>query len=298
MADTSFRCVMGSTGLEVSRLGLGAFPVGQSGVSEKEAERLLNGALDASINLIDTARGYGLSEARIGKYLAHRRQDFVLSTKVGYDIDGYRDWSGEAVSAGIERALRLLRTDVLDIAHLHSCSLDDLKAGEVIEALAQARDAGKIKAAAYSGENEPLDYAVASGGFQSVQFSVNLCDQRSIDAALVQAVKADQGVIAKRPVANFFWQFSQQPTGLYAEEYWLRSQAMQLKPPEGMGWHEFALRFSVFTPGVHASIVGTSRLDHFLENVRIVGKGPLESDIVRQTRQIFKKYDDGWVGQV
>ena len=292
------RSLLGNTGFEVTRLGLGAFPVGQNRVSEKEADHLLNGILDSGINLIDTARGYGLSEERIGKYIAHRRDEYILSTKVGYDVEGYEDWTREAVQTGIERALRLLRTDVLDIVHLHSCSLEALKTGEVIEGLVRARAAGKIKAAAYSGENEALDFAIASQAFQSVQFSVNLCDQRSIDGALARAGEKNLGVIAKRPVANVFWHFQKQPVGEYAEEYWLRARAMQIAPPEGIGWLDFALRFTAFTPGVHTCIVGTGRLEHFLENVRILEQGPLDSEIVQKYQQLFKTHDDGWIGQV
>lgn len=287
----------GNTGLEVTLLGLGAAQVGSEKLSEKEAERLLNGVLDAGVNLIDTARGYGLSEERIGRYISHRRSEYILSTKVGYDVEGCTDWTKEAVLAGIERALRLLRTDVLDIVHLHSCDLEVLQAGEVIEALSQARQAGKIRLAAYSGENEALDYAIDCGGFQSVQFSVNICDQRAIDTALVKANQKSLGVIAKRPVANFFWRFSERPAGAYCEEYWLRALAMQLSPGE-LSWHEFALRFAAFTPGVHTSIVGTSRLEHFLESVAILAKGPLPIEVVEDVRRRFKQHDQGWIGQV
>lgn len=292
------RIKLGNTGFEVTRLGFGAFPVGQDRITEKEAENLLNGVLDSGINLIDTARGYGISEERIGKYIAHRRDEYVLSTKVGYDVEGHENWTRQAVQAGIERALRLLRTEVLDIVHLHSCSLEILKAGGVIEGLTRAREAGKIKAVAYSGENEALDYAVTCGAFQSVQFSVNICDQRSIEGALVRANEMELGVIAKRPVANVFWRFPNQPVGEYAEEYWLRAKSMQMTPPEGLDWLEFALRFTAFTPGVHTCIVGTSRLEHFKQNIQILEKGSLESEIIQAYQRLFKSNDQGWIGQV
>ena len=292
------RNAFGNTGLEVTPIGLGAFPVGQDQISEKDAEKLLNGVLDCGVNLIDTARGYGLSEERIGKYLAHRRDEYVLSTKVGYDVEGYEDWSAGAVEAGIDRALRLMRTDVLDIVHLHSCSIELLQSGELAEVMNRARKAGKIKVAAYSGENESLDFAIASGGFQSVQFSINLCDQRSIERALINAKEHNLGVIAKRPIANVFWRFSERPIGAYAEEYWLRARVMGLVPPENMDWLNIALRFAAFTPGVHTCIVGTGKLDHFLENVKVLKRGPLPDELVQEYRKLFNLHDDGWVGQV
>jgi aryl-alcohol dehydrogenase-like predicted oxidoreductase len=287
----------GRTGLMVSILGLGSAQVGGSQVSEADAERLLNGALDAGINLIDTARGYGLSEERIGKYLARRRNEYLISTKVGYGIPGHKDWTAGSVMGGIERALSQMRTDVLDIVHLHSCDLEVLRMGEVITALELARQSGKIRFAAYSGENTALDYAIATGSFQSVQFSVNLCDQRSIDGALAQAAQRSLGVIAKRPLANYFWRFEERPFGDYAEDYWLRAELMRLSPGE-LTWPEFVLRFAAFTPGVHSCITGTSSLDHLQENIRIVMQGPLPDAVYAQTRQAFRLADSGWVGLI
>ena len=287
----------GQTGLEVTILGLGGVQVGNSQVSEKEAERFLNSVLDAGINLIDTARGYGLSEERIGKYLSNRRDEFILSTKVGYDVEGYSDWTKETVTAGIDRALRLLRTDMLDIVHLHSCELETLQNGGVLEALDQAHKAGKVRVAAYSGENEALDFAISSGLIQSIQLSVNPCDQGCIDKGLARATEANLGVIAKRPVANIFWRFSEQPTGNYAEEYWVRARAMQLDPGK-LSWQEFTLRFATYTPGVHTSIVGTSSLKHLHENIDAVAKGPLPPEIYASTRATYKKHDQNWTVQV
>src|SRR6185295_18171863 len=81
----------GTTGLVVSALGFGAGQIGDESMGEVQAGALLNAALDLGITLVDTARGYGLSEERIGTHLAHRRQEFVLSTKVGYSVPGYDD---------------------------------------------------------------------------------------------------------------------------------------------------------------------------------------------------------------
>ncbi len=180
----------GNTGLTVSALGLGAGQVGGASLDESAAATLLNAALDGGVTLIDTARGYGLSEERIGRHLAHRRAEFVLSTKVGYGITGHADWAGGCIAAGIDEALARLRTDVIDIVHLHSCPLDTLRAGEVIDALLRARAQGKLRIAAYSGENDELAWAVQSGYFGSVECSVNLFDQGSLQTVLPRATAA------------------------------------------------------------------------------------------------------------
>jgi aryl-alcohol dehydrogenase-like predicted oxidoreductase len=143
----------GDTGLVVSPLGFGAGEIGDAQLDEHEAETLLRTAVELGVTLIDTARSYGLSEQRIGRYLAPIRDRVVLSTKIGYGIDGVPDWTAECIARGIERALGLLATDRIDIVHLHSCPVEILARGEVIAALLAARDAGKLRCAAYSGDN-------------------------------------------------------------------------------------------------------------------------------------------------
>src|SRR5262245_30575932 len=95
----------GLTGLAVSALGLGAGSLGDPRLSDSDAERLIDAALDLGVTLIDTARSYGASEERIGRALRGQRRRAVLSTKVGYGVEGARDWTAEAVSRGIDEAL-------------------------------------------------------------------------------------------------------------------------------------------------------------------------------------------------
>lgn len=142
----------GHSGLNVSLLGLGAGQIGDARLSESDVAHLLHFAVDQGITLLDTARGYGLSEERIGRHLANKRHQLVLSTKLGYDMPDHADWSAGCITAGVEAALQRLQTDYLDIVHLHSCSLEVLQRGEVITALQAAQQAGKVRVIAYSGE--------------------------------------------------------------------------------------------------------------------------------------------------
>jgi len=276
-------------------LGLGGGQVGNSNLPEPVAERLLNQVLDLGLNVVDTARGYGLSETRIAKYLGKRRQQVVLSTKVGYGVAGVPDWTADAVRLGIDEALQKLQTDWIDIVHLHSCSLEVLQRGEVITALDDARQAGKVRVAAYSGENAALDFAVASGRFQAVQTSISLADQRNLASALPQMQARGLGVIAKRPVANAPWRFETRPYGQYAEEYWYRWQTMRLNP-RGLDWQELALRFVAFLPGVHTCIVGTANSEHLALNAKLVARGPLPADQVEEIQRAFQAHDEDWLG--
>ena len=287
----------GSTGLKVSRIGLGAGQVGSSTLDDAEAGKLLNAVIDSGVTLIDTARGYGLSEERIGAHISHRRSEFVLSTKIGYGVDGFENWTPEIIGAGIDRALKLMKTDVLDIVHLHSCPLDTLKNSGVAEALVKAKENGKIRVAAYSGENDELGWAVESALFGSVETSVNICDQLSLRQYLPTASEKGLGVIAKRPIANAPWRFAERPVGDYAEEYWVRLQAMDIDPGD-LSWQELAVRFSAYAPGVCSAIVGTGNLNHFLSNVELARKGPLPTELVEQILQAYDRENQGWTGQI
>ena len=286
----------GLTGLKVSPLGLGCGNLGRSDISEHTAEDLLRSALDLGVTLMDTARGYGKSEERIGKYLSKRRSEFVLSTKVGYGIPGFQDWTPACVVAGVHEALRLLKTDRIDIVHFHSCPKETLVEPGMIDALLALVEQGKVVVAAYSGENEDLAYAVGTGRFKSMQCSVNICDQRTIDHPLPQARERGMGVIAKRPVANTPWRYSKRPVGQYVDEYWKRWKAMNLE--FDIEWQELALRFTAFTWGVDTCVLGTTNPEHLRQSVEAIRKGPLPKEIYTRIRNTFRTHDSGWNGQI
>ncbi|NWF90430.1 MAG: aldo/keto reductase [Ignavibacteriaceae bacterium] len=286
---------LGKTNINVSVLGFGAGHIGGNNLTESEASNLLNSIVDLGINLFDTARGYGLSEERIGYHLSYRRNEIVISTKVGYGVAGVADWTYECVERGINEALIKLRTDYIDIVHLHSCPLEILQSGEVISALIKARGEGKIRAAAYSGENEALEFALTKE-IDSLQCSINLFDQKNIGKILPAAVNQKIGIIAKRPLANVPWRFKEQPFGEYCEEYWKRMKKMNLQL--GIDWLEAAIRFSAFTEGVNSIIIGTTSIDHLKMNLQLFEKGKLPDEIYSVIRNAFEENTINWNGQI
>ncbi|GGR53539.1 oxidoreductase [Deinococcus seoulensis] len=291
----------GTTGLRVSALGLGAGQIGDAALTEEHVGTLLNRAVDRGVTLIDTARGYGLSEERIGRHLAYRRHDFILSSKGGYGADGADDWTPQAIRLGIEQALTRLRCDWIDIFHLHSCPADTLRREDLLGALDDARTAGLIRVAAYSGENEALAWAAQSGRFGSLETSVNLADQWSRHQVLPAAHSAGLGVIAKRPIANAAWRFSERPVGEYAEPYWERLGILNLnavREAAGLDWTQFALRFSAHAPGVHSAIVGTASSENLERNVRTVQEGPLPLDVLTHIEAAWRVHGADWGGEV
>lgn len=287
----------GNTGILVSPLGYGAGHIGSADLSDKEVEKILNVVVDKGINLIDTARGYNLSEERIGKFLSQKkRQDIVISTKVGYGVENVQDWTYDAVYKGIEEALKKLKTDYIDIVFLHSCERLVLVKGDVIHALEKAKEEGKIRTFGYSGENETLDFSVYTGRFSAIQTSINIFDQRVLHTSLAKAKQHSLGVIAKRPIGNAPWRFKEQPRGHYAEEYWLRMKAMDLDFKEN--WLETALRFTCFWYGVDSAIVGTTNLNHLDENIAAINKGKLNENLIQHLVTLFREKDKNWLGQI
>lgn len=282
----------GATGLAVPPLGLGAGPVGDGSLDEAEAGRLLHGALDLGLSFVDTAPGYGLSEERIGRHLSGRRSSFVLSTKLGYGVPGVPDWTPECIARGVDQALSRIRTDVLDVAHLHSCPLETLRHSGVVETLLDAVRAGKVRVAAYSGENDALEWAVSSGAFGSVQCSVNVCDQRSLGAT------RGLGVVAKRPLANTPWNPSAaHPDDAAAAAYRTRWAALRLDDL-GLPPAELAIRFAAFAPGVSTAIVGSRRLSHLAETSALVAKGLLPEDLLAEITSRFATLGRDWPGMI
>lgn len=290
----------GRTGIHVPVLGFGAIQAGDPRLSEEHAARLLNHALDLGFTLIDTARSYGLSEERIGRHLSRRRDEFVLSTKVGYGVPGLQDWTYECVVAGVDAARERLRADVIDIVHLHSCELEPLADGAVIDALEHCRAMGKLRVAAYSGDAAALRYAISSGAFGSVQASLNLCDQQAA-RPLEEAQACGLGTIAKRPLAGQPWRHEAPPEEAAHAEYWRRFAVLRTEfdcIDTAGDWESLALRFSAYAPGVDCVIVGGTNLHHLEHNKAAIAAGPLELGQRDAIRAAFARVGAAWQGQI
>ena len=214
----------GKTDMRVSVLGFGGAEIGFEHASPDAVEKLLGVALDAGLNVIDTAECYLESEELIGQAVSKRRDDFHLFTKCGHpDLPGKPDWRPESLLKSIERSLKRLKTDRVDLVHLHSCSEEELRKGDVIAALEEAKSKGYTRYIGYSGDDKAARYAVECGAFDSLQTSVSVFDQQAIELTLPLARERGMGVIAKRPLGNAVWRYSERPEG-YHQEYYDRAQ--------------------------------------------------------------------------
>ena len=241
---------LGTTALSVTPLGYGAFkigrnqgikyPIGYDLPDDATTERLLNNILDLGINLIDTAPAYGISEERIGKFLSHRRNEFVLSTKVGETFeDGQStyDFSGQAVRASIDRSRRRLKTECLDLVFIHSNG-DDLtiqNETDCVETLLDLKASGVIQAVGFSGKT----VAGATAAFDwadclMVEYHLN---DRTHEEVIAIARDRRVGLLVKKGLASG-----------------------QLSVTE-------AIQFVLSNPGVASLVVGGLNTDHLRSNV-------------------------------
>lgn len=292
----------GKTDMKVGVLGFGGAEIGFEKASPETVARLLGDALDAGLNVIDTAECYLNSEELIGQAVAHRRDDYYLFTKCGHpENPGVEDWRPESLMKSIERSLQRLKTDRLDLIQLHSCSEAELRKGDVIAVLQQARDKGHTRYIGYSGDGSAARYAVESGAFDSLQTSVSIADQEAIDLTLPLAQARQLGVIVKRPIANAAWRYAEKPENAYHQPYWERLQSLQYDflggDPTQAG--AIALRFTLSVPGVHTAIVGTSRPGRWRENAALLDAGSLSSEQFQAIRARWREIaDPSWVGQI
>jgi aryl-alcohol dehydrogenase-like predicted oxidoreductase len=293
--------VLGKTGMPVTVLGFGAAEIGYENVPFDKVERLLHAALDAGLNIIDTAECYPGSEEMIGRAVSGRRKDFFLFTKCGH-ASGFDlpDWDPRMLEMQIDRSLQRLRVDHVDLVQLHSCSRAVLEKGDAVRVLKRARAAGKTRFIGYSGDGQDAVYAIESGAFDTLQTSVSIADLEAIDLTLPLAARRNMGVIAKRPIANAVWRTGAKPASPYHHEYWRRIELLKydfLRGDVGQGV-AIALRFTLSQPGVATAIVGTTNPDRWAANARLLEAGPLSAAELRAIRERWAAVaQPAWVGQ-
>jgi aryl-alcohol dehydrogenase-like predicted oxidoreductase len=292
---------LGRTGLEVSRLGLGLSELGYELTLDdvSQAGRVLNNALELGINFLDTAACYNISEELIGATVANRRHEYYLATKAGHVAGDYvgEAWTKQTVLDSIDRSLVRMRTDHLDLVQLHSCGVEILERGDVIEALQSAQQAGKTRFIGYSGDNDAALWAVKSGYFDTLQTSFNLADQKARYELLPAAQAQGMGVIAKRPIANAVWRRAQTTSG-YARQYWERTQRMEVAgdlPHEPANPVVMALGFTLAHEAIDTAIVGTKNPDHLKANVDWLSSAlPVPAEAVAELQRRFDELGQAW----
>lgn len=285
--------VLGKTGLEITRLGFGSARIDEA--EEAQIETLLNTLLDVGINFVDTAACYTRSEELIGKFIGGRRDEYVLVTKCGHVTGGAEGeaWSREIISESIDRSLRRLKTDCVDLMQLHSCSTEVLQAGDAVDEVMKAKAAGKTRFVGYSGDGEAALEAIRMGVFDTLQTSFNIVEQKALPEILPAAKAAGLGVIAKRPVANNAVGRSESPYA-YADVYWERAQHVEIPETAPEDPFALALRFTLSHDAIDTAIVGTNNPEHVKHNVETAGEGSLGPEVLESLYAQFRDLGGDW----
>ena len=199
---------LGSTGIEVSEVGLGAWQLGNTdqwvGPDHDTSLRIVDEALTLRVNLFDTAPGYagGRSEKLLGEALEGRRAEVVLVTKFGHKADGSSDWDVARIEPAVEQSLKALRTDHLDVILMHSPPselLDGTTAGHYQE-FERLRAAGVVRAYGASVDwGADIDTVVETTDSQVLEVLLHAFHQEPL-SALGNAAAKGLGAIVKVPL--------------------------------------------------------------------------------------------------
>jgi aryl-alcohol dehydrogenase-like predicted oxidoreductase len=284
----------GKTELMLSRIALGGFPFG--GVNKannwnpftpsgrKKAISTVHAALDAGIDYIDTAPGYGNgnSESVIGEATVGRRDQFTLATKVGY-----RGLSADEVTESIYASLKRLRTDTIDVVQFHGGmyepeDYDHIMNDGLLDALKALREKGAVRFLGFTVEEpwtaRPL---IASGEFDVVQMRYNLIYQAAALHALDEAREADMGVAVMRPMTSGILQ--------------RLSEYIAPKWHDANDIYEAALKFVLSDSRVHVANIGMRWPEEVKRNMSLLRSFESSfdmADLPRLTAHIYKTDDE------
>ena len=286
---------LGRTGLSVTRLGYGAMEIrgeriwNGRPVSDQQAETILNAVLDAGINFIDTSNDYGRSEEYIGRYLHHRRDEFILATKCGCKVtlrdsqtdDTPHEWTRENLFRGLHESLQRLQTEVIDLMQLHNATVDQVEQGDLVRVLQDMKAQGKVRFIGASCTLPSLPTYIEWGVFDVFQIPYSAL-QREHEDWITQAAQAGMGIIVRGGVAR-----GEPGVGLGQTDRWQKYEEAHLDElrPAGESRTTFLLRYTLTHPYAHTIIVGTLHPKHLQENVAAVQRGPLPSAVYDEMRR-------------
>jgi aryl-alcohol dehydrogenase-like predicted oxidoreductase len=266
------RRALGDTGMLVSCLGLGTvkfgrnegvkYPAGFDLPDDKQALAILELARELGINLLDTAPAYGSSEERLGKLLTNRHE-WILCSKTGEEfINGqsHFNFSARHTRFSIERSLKRLHTDYLDMVLVHSDGNDEhiIQQTDCFETLLQLKQKGLIRAFGLSGKT-------VAGGLLALQYAdavmvtFNPSETREREV-IQQAHKLGKAVLIKKAF-NSGHAVTDSTTANNRPE---KEQAVSTRPPSDPA--QDSLRFVLSEPGVSSVIVGTINTLHLQAN--------------------------------
>ena len=287
---------LGSTGLDVTVLGFGAMelrgpkspiPKGRP-VDPVQAETALNVALNHGINLIDTSIDYGESEGLIGRFISHRRNEFLLASKCGCNADTDAVEAGKAprhiytrenIINGVELSLKRLNTDYLDLLQFHGSPPPEFRE-EAVQALLDLKRDGKTRFIGVSDLLPTVAHFVDMRVFDAFQFPYSALDSAH-ESLITQLGQFGVGTLIRGGIAR-----GEPGHGLADPTLWGNWDLANLDELlDGMNRFEFLLRYTISHPDLSTTIIGSMNPDHIRRNVTAAGRGPLLESTCAEVRR-------------
>ena len=312
---------LGRTGWKVSTISFGAWAIGGTWGDVKEDESLaaLNRALDLGVNFFDTADGYGdgHSEQLLGKLRKERNEPFYIATKIGRRLNPHvaSGYNKENLTAFVERSLKNLQMDALDLVQLHCPPTQVYYMPEVFDVLDGLVKAGKLRYYGVSVEKvEEALKAIEYPNVQTVQIIFNIFRQRPLDLFFGEAMRRKVGIIARVPLSSGMLTGKMTRESSFQEDdhrrfnrhgesfdrgetfsgfdYETGLQAVEeLRPlvPAGMTMTQMALRWILMSPAVTCAIPGAKRPSQAEENIQAADQPPLSEETMAKVREVYDR---------
>lgn len=313
---------LGRTGWRVSEVSFGAWAIGGSwgSVDDRESIAALHKALDLGVNFIDTADVYGdgHSERLIAGVLKERREEVIVATKAGRRLDPHTadGYTAANLTRFVERSLRNLDTDRLDLVQLHCPPTEVYYRPEVFGAMDDLVRAGKIRYYGVSVEKvEEALKAIEYPNVQTVQIIFNMFRHRPAELFFAQAQQRKVGILARVPLASGLLTGKMTPQSAFAADdhrafnrygesfdvgetfsgvnFRIGLEAVEeLRPlvPPGATMAQFALRWILMFDAVSCAIPGAKRPAQAEDNIRASELPPLSEEPMARVRDIYDTY--------
>lgn len=311
---------LGQTGMRVSEISLGTWAIGGEwgDVSEEEAWGALDRAVDLGVNFLDTADVYGdgASEELIGRFLKERKDDEIfVATKAGRRLDPHtaEGYNYENLSSFLERSLRNLGLEAVDLLQLHCPPTEAYRQDETFEALDRLQQEGKIKNYGVSVEKvEEAKMALDYPGVKTVQIIFNMFRQKPAEEFFPVAEEKDIGVIVRVPLASGLLSgkmsrdrefpeddhrnfnrdgeaFDRGETfaGLDFETGLDTAEELKELVPEDHTLAQLALRWILDHPTVSCAIPGGKRPSQVADNVAATDMTPLSAEVHERIKEVY-----------
>lgn len=310
---------LGRTGWKVSTISFGAWAIGGAwgSVDDKDSVAALHRALDCGVNFFDTADVYGdgRSERLLAQLRRERREPFYIATKAGRRLDPHvsAGYNRANLTAFVDRSLKNLATDAIDLLQLHCPPTEVFYRPDVFEVLDDMVKAGKLRHYGVSVEKvEEALKAIEFPGVQSVQIIFNMFRQRPADLFFAEAQRKRVGILARLPLssgmlagkltrASKFEKDDHRAFNRHGEafdrgetfsgyDFESGLQAVEtLRPlvPTGATLAQMALRWILMFPAVTCAIPGAKRPAQVDENMAAADLPPLSPETMKKIRALY-----------